>query len=184
MPFTPRDAGASTCEVEVSLTDGEKVLFSMVPREGALLYMNCPCLQLLCPVLHKVPIAKRTSVSHFTPSLLFFTGVAAIESLLSTWAGALATNEDDAGSSSGDDEDSEYMDSDGDSESESGSGSSSGSGSGSDDESGSGGGGSSSSSDASDIDRAELDALLDESRDVLGDGALGGGGGPRKRLRR
>lgn len=134
---------------------------------------------MLCSVLHTAPIAKRTSTSRVTPSLLLFTGVAAIESLLSSWAGALVTNEDDGGSSSGDDEDSEYMDSDSDSES--------GSGSGSDDESGSGGGGSgssSSSSDGSGIDRAELDALLDESRDVLGDGALGGGGGPRKRLRR
>ena len=110
-------------------------------------------------------------------SPLFFTGVAAIESLLSSWTSAQTTNGDGGSSSSGDDDDSEYMDSDSDSECESGSGS----GSGSEEESGSGG---SSSSDASDIDRAELDALLDESRDVLGDGALGGGGGPRKRLRR
>ncbi len=40
------------------------------------------------------------------------------------------------------------------------------------------------SSDASGIDDAELEALLDESRDVLADGAAGAGGRPSKRLRR
>ena len=53
--------------------------------------------------------------------------------------------------------------------------------SGGDDDSASSGG---SSSDASDIDRAELEALLDESRDVLTEGAAGGGGQLAKRARR
>ncbi len=116
-------------------------------------------------------------------SLGCFAGVSAIENLLQSWAGPSGQKEVDNGSgSSSDDEDSEYMDSDSDDESQSSGDESSGDGSsGSDDESGSSGSG---SSDASDIDHAELEALLDESRDVLADGAAGGGGRPTKRLRR
>ena len=110
----------------------------------------------------------------------FSAGVAAIETLLSSWSGAGAKAQDDGGSggSSSSDGDSEYMDSDDESASSSGSSS----GSGSSDASGRDGSGSS-SSDASDIDKSELDALLDESRDVLGDSAAGGGR-PTKRIRR
>ena len=118
-----------------------------------------------------------------TQSLACFSaGVAAIETLLSSWSGAGARAQHDGGSggSSSSDGDSEYMDSD--DESASSSGSSSGGSSSSSDDSGSDGGGGS-SSDASDIDKAELDALLDESRDVLGDSAAGGGR-PTKRVRR
>ena len=76
--------------------------------------------------------------THFL--VCFSAGVAAIETLLSSWSGAGARAQDDGGSGG-------------------------------------------SSSDASDIDKSELDALLDESRDVLGDSAAGGGR-PTKRVRR
>ena len=109
-------------------------------------------------------------------------GVAAIESLLSSWVGSSSKAEvDGGGSSSSSSDDSEYVDSDSESESGSSAGSSSDSASGSG--SSSGGGGGSSSSEASDIDKAELEALLDESRDVLADDAVGGGRSS-KRIRR
>ncbi len=108
------------------------------------------------------------------------TGVAAIEGLLSSWSGSSSkTDLDGSASSSSDEDDSEYMGSGSDSESSSGE-------SDSDDDSASssGSGSGSGSSDESGIDDAELEALLDESRDVLADGAGGAGGRPSKRLRR
>ncbi len=118
----------------------------------------------------------------YSASPIHTAGVAAIESLLSSWAGTPSKAEVDGGggSSSSSDDDSEYVDSDSESESGSSAGSSSDSASGSDSSSG---GGSSSSSEASDIDKAELEALLDESRDVLADDAVGGGRSS-KRIRR
>jgi hypothetical protein len=168
-------SGASTCEIEVVLNDGEKVLFSMVPREGSNVgWMQCSLIATCCRILDMHP-------THTLSLTCFPAGVAAIETLLSSWSGACAKAQDDGDSdgSSSSDDDSEYMDSDDESASSSGSGS----GSGSEDDSGSDGSSGSGSSDASDIDKSELEALLDESRDVLTDGAAGGGR-PTKRLRR
>ena len=163
-----RETGATTCEVEVLLADGEKVVFSMVPREGAVhSTADIPAF------LWRCVLAVAADV------LACAAGVAAIENLLVSWSGASAKTEvDDGSGGSSDDDESEYMDSDSDDESQS---SSDGSSSGGDGDSASSG---SSSSDASDIDRAELEALLDESRDVLTESAAGGGGQLAKRARR
>ncbi len=121
---------------------------------------------------------QRASLQGF-PLRSMTSGVSAIENLLSSWSTTFSKAEEDAGSGgSSSDDDSEYEDTDDESASSSGSGS----GSSSSSESGSHSDGSS-SSDASDIDRSELEALLDESRDVLADVA-GGTGRPTKRLRR
>jgi hypothetical protein len=148
----------------------------MVPREGTRHLFAL----FLCFLLgFSQPCSSAAFLIRGDLHLTICPGVSAIENLLSSWSGASSKQEDDAGSSDcSSSEDSEYVDSDDESASDS---SSSGGGDGSDSDSSSSS--SSSSSDASDIDRSELEALLDESRDVLADGA-GGSGRPTKRLRR